>query len=431
MLPKISFTAAGDAVISKRLTDYEGFIQIYDEINKGDVRFFNLETTIHDYESFASQFSGGGWLCAPKECLRDCVDFGFNMASLANNHTLDFSYGGLEKTLENVRDTPLCCAGAGHNLEQASAPVYLDCPQGRIALIAITSSFHPAAMAGEQNRSLLGRPGVNYLRHSTIHCLQPRYIEMLKELSEKSGVNNLREFLRSAGYLPALSPGKYEFDNLVFMESAENEVKTFCNKQDLERVKNEIYEAQLQADYILISLHSHELNGKSWTVPPQFVEEFCKFCIDNGAHAVIGHGPHVLRPIEIYRNRPIFYSLGDFIFHNENMTKAPADFCQSAGMDPNSRVRDVLAARSRNFTVGWQNTPEAFQSVIPYWEMEDGALTKLSLLAIELDYESSRTKGGWPKPAADPSILTRLAEISESWGTKMAVHGNRADIILQ
>ena len=36
--------------------------------------------------------------------------------------------------------------------------------------------------------------------------------------------------------------------------------------------------------------------------------------VDNGADLIIGHHPHVIQPIEIYNNRPIFYSLGNFIF---------------------------------------------------------------------------------------------------------------------
>src|SRR5205814_7616873 len=35
-----------------------------------------------------------------------------------------------------------------------------------------------------------------------------------------------------------------------------------------------------------------------------------------GADAVIGHHPHVLHGVEVYRGRPIFYSLGNFIFHS-------------------------------------------------------------------------------------------------------------------
>jgi hypothetical protein len=42
------------------------------------------------------------------------------------------------------------------------------------------------------------------------------------------------------------------------------------------------------------------------------VVEFAHTVIDAGADLVIGHGPHVLRPIELYRDRLIAYSLGNF-----------------------------------------------------------------------------------------------------------------------
>ncbi|MCF3971894.1 CapA family protein, partial [Pseudomonas aeruginosa] len=40
-----------------------------------------------------------------------------------------------------------------------------------------------------------------------------------------------------------------------------------------------------------------------------------KKCIDAGAVMFVSHGAPVLQPVEIYRGRPIFYSLGNFIFH--------------------------------------------------------------------------------------------------------------------
>lgn len=43
-------------------------------------------------------------------------------------------------------------------------------------------------------------------------------------------------------------------------------------------------------------------------------ERLAHFFIDMGADAVIGHHPHVVQDIEIYDNKPIFYSLGNFIF---------------------------------------------------------------------------------------------------------------------
>jgi poly-gamma-glutamate synthesis protein (capsule biosynthesis protein) len=158
------------------------------------------------------------------------------------------------------------------------------------------------------------------------------------------------------------------------------------------------------------------------------LEDFARTCIDCGAHAVIGHGPHVLRGIEIYKNRPIFYSLGDFVLQNENITKAPADYFEFYGLPADATMHDLYKTRSADFTRGLQTKREAFETVIPYWEMENGEVTKLTLLAAELGFGLPRSRSGWPAPAKDASILERLAEFSKVYGTKLDVHGNRAEI---
>jgi len=51
------------------------------------------------------------------------------------------------------------------------------------------------------------------------------------------------------------------------------------------------------------------------------VRKFAHACIDAGADIVLGHGPHVLREAELYKNRIIFYSLGNFIFTHPKFIK--------------------------------------------------------------------------------------------------------------
>ena len=72
----------------------------------------------------------------------------------------------------------------------------------------------------------------------------------------------------------------------------------------MERVEKEIIEAKKQADIVLVSFHGHETDGEDTTVPSMFLETFSRRCVDAGADAVIGHGPHELRGIEIYHGAP-------------------------------------------------------------------------------------------------------------------------------
>ncbi len=431
MISRMTFTAVGDILIQKRLPcRYIGFEKVAEQICKGEMRFCNLETTIHDNNIFASQFSGGSWLCAPPEALEDIKQFGFNSLSFANNHTLDYSYNGLEKTLINVKRAGFTNAGAGMNLEAASAPAYLDLPSGRVALIGTVSTFDPSAMAGDQSHSTPGRPGVNGLRIKTEYQVTHEQIEALKKIAQDTGMNVYNDIIRSEGYLPPVPEGKFEFGETVFVEGKATGKLSYINDIDIKRIKRAIYEAQLQADYIVVSIHSHEVGNTGKAEPSDFLQQFSRMCIDSGVHAVIGHGPHCLRPVEIYKNRPIFYSLGDFVLHNENIQKAPADFFEKYNLTSDSTMHELFKVRSANFTRGLQTKQEMWETVIPYWEMEDGELRKLELMAVELGFGLPRSRSGWPVSATDSRILERIAEMSAFYGTKMNITGNRAEVIM-
>ena len=52
-----------------------------------------------------------------------------------------------------------------------------------------------------------------------------------------------------------------------------------------------------------------------------FIIPMARRWIDAGADAFVGHGPHTLRAIEIYKGKPIFYSLGNFFFTYSTIQK--------------------------------------------------------------------------------------------------------------
>lgn len=72
--------------------------------------------------------------------------------------------------------------------------------------------------------------------------------------------------------------------------------------------------------------------------------------IDAAAGVVVGHGPHVLRGIEVYKGRPIFYSLANFIFENDLVELQPADSYELSGLDGDSLPSDYFGKRSKNDT---------------------------------------------------------------------------------
>ena len=138
----IRFTAAGDILIAKRIPEEnEGVAEISRYIKRGDVRMANLETTVTDGTCFASAFSGGTWLTVNKECLWDIKRYGFNMLALANNHSMDYSYEGLNMTIDNVKKAGFFYAGSGRNLYEAARPAIIETKNGRVGVINICSTF--------------------------------------------------------------------------------------------------------------------------------------------------------------------------------------------------------------------------------------------------------------------------------------------------
>ena len=92
--------------------------------------------------------------------------------------------------------------------------------------------------------------------------------------------------------------------------------------RDLKRVKQILDTLQTMSDIIIVSFHGGA-EGNQYSHLPEGSEtfigedrgslrEFAHFCIDNGADLVYGHGPHVVRCVEVYKGHLIAYSLGNF-----------------------------------------------------------------------------------------------------------------------
>ena len=422
----MKFTAVGDAIIQKRIyPDFPGYEELAAFIEQGDGRFFNLETTLNPEGcTCASQYSGGTYLRADPNVLADLMDFGFNMTSFNNNHAMDFSYGGLEYTLDVLDESGIVHAGVGRNLAQASAPKYLETPNGRVALIAVNTSFNPAAMAGQQTARIPGRPGINGLRISTHIELPRQELDAIKRIAAGTDINAEKNITRKEGYFPDLKEDETVLGDLMFKLGDTMRTVTSLNENDLARIKNAIWEAQLQADYIMISVHSHQLSGDAKENPAEFLQTFAHWCIDNGAHAVVGHGPHLLRPIEVYKDCPIFYSLGDFVLQLYDVELAPEEFFEKYGLTSADSVHTLLQKRSKNFTVGLMTDKRMFISVIPCWETAGTKMTKLTLLPIELAMDGNKSAVGLPRRSSDPEIGNYLAAMCAPFGTKITAEAD-------
>ena len=140
----------GDVMLTRRLpikyTD--SLAEISKFVKAHDYCFGNLETTVHNRAGYPEAFPGGGHAMSAPVTLGDLKNFGFNVFNTANNHSMDYGHGGLLETIANLERYDLPFTGTGKNLADATHPAFLECRDGRVATLGVTTSYHDSYMAG-------------------------------------------------------------------------------------------------------------------------------------------------------------------------------------------------------------------------------------------------------------------------------------------
>ena len=418
-----TLTLTGDSIITQRLSVYQRdpkFMAAVNAVREGDAAFTNLEILFHNYEPPPAAQSGGTWLRADPALFKELQWIGFNLFAAANNHSLDYSIEGLRSNLRVLREAGAAYAGIGEYLGEARAPGYLETGRGRVALISCASTFSAHSPAGAQRPDLRGRPGLNPLRFRTRYRVDAAALAALRKIKE--------DLKLGAG--PVLwrgetdTPERVHFLNQTFELSETPGVVTEPDPRDLKGLTDAIRDARRQADYVVVSIHAHEGMPASREVPAQFLVEFAHAAVDAGADVFVGHGPHVLRGIEVYKSKVIFYSLANFIFQNETVTRLPADLYEQYSLGLEALPADLYDTRSDHDRRGFAADPLYWESAVARVTFRAGRPAEVRLTPITLGFGRSRWQRGRPE-AADPltaaKILERLQKLSQPFGTRIAV----------
>ena len=426
---KQTICSVGDAILLERFSENYDITPIKEIVEKADVRLFNLENVLSDRPIYASSYCGGTWLLAKEDTLDDTLSFGFNGCSFANNHTMDFSYDGLFDTLNAARKRNLPICGAGKDLEEAAAYAVIETENGKCALISICATFNDAARAGNPSDYLPGRPGLNPLRFSIEYHITPEHMKALKEMSAGTHIDGRRNRSRMGGYTPMPPEGCFGFGEYNFKECEIEGKFSKVNAIDMARTENTIKKALLECENVIVNIHSHEIKHDTDDEPDDFLIEFCRKCIDAGASAVIGTGTHQLKAVEIYKEKPIFYSLGNFIFQSDMVFCMPDDFREKYKMPHGLTAKEQIAERAKLGNGGLHTDVNNFRSLMPFMKFEDGKLTEITLYPLRLDMHS-----GFPALADKEEtkiIYDYLCERNKQFGTVININGKVIEVKLK
>lgn len=248
----IVIRAVGDVVLGSdypehRLptaADRQRITALRRELRQADVVVGNLEGVLSDTGASRKDARKPGLYTfrMPTSYALTLRDMGFDVMSLANNHSMDFGAQGLASTLAALRANGIAPMGV---------------PGAEVATVTVR------------------RTRVAFLNYS---------------------------------YLPA-----------------------FVRMDDARRITADIGHARASADWVVVSVHGGREGEDAGGLPrgdEYFMQEyrgdlarFARMAIDAGASAVFGHGPHVVRPFELYRGKPVFYSLGNFVGYRSLSTQ--------------------------------------------------------------------------------------------------------------
>ena len=159
------------------------------------------------------------------------------------------------------------------------------------------------------------------------------------------------------------------------------------------------------------------------TQPPEFYIDLAHQSIDIGADAFVGHGVQLLRGIEIYKGKPIFYDLGEFF--REAQWTLPEQLGQADANQYSPRQTFI-----RNFG----GSTQSLESLVAISRFQNGELVEVRLYPTELGADGSDSRLGIPRiapPEKAQEILQRMQRLSRDFGTSIDIQGNVGVILVR
>lgn len=421
---------AGDAIVTSRFVAGSDRDAISGLLHEADASLVNLETPLLGARPVPARIPRGMPLRSGAFVAAELAELGFKVANLANNHAGDYSSDGVLATLRAVRASGLRPVGAGATLTEACVPAFVDTGGGRLAVIGVSSSNADLYAAADGRIDAEGRPGLNPLRYRTEYAVDDASFEALLDIDRRLGlsVEAARRITASAHGVQA-NPSRLAFGLAEFVRAGQFAVRTSCDPRDLDRIAAVTQSARAEADAVVVTLHCHEGPRSGWNTeaPAQFAAEAARAWIDAGADAVIGHGPHCVRGVEVYRGKPIAYSLGNFVFQLNGVRSVPTESYLAMDLDPTEATIDdyraAVFARPDGAPAGFYASTRFWDGLLADLEVE-GGVVRLTLRPVSVGSGTRRDVLEQPALAQGDrarAVLDHVTKLSAPWGTRLDI----------
>jgi poly-gamma-glutamate synthesis protein (capsule biosynthesis protein) len=323
------------------------FARVAGTLRAADFLFGNLECCL--YAPPPERSLGDEGFYAPPAAGEALTLAGFHALGTANN--VNYGPDAITQSLRELDRLAIAHTGSGPNLAGAHAPAIVERKGMRFGVLQRTSVYWPTNHeAGEHSA------GVAVIRGHTAYQVPAH-----KMRPEIPPMNR-----------PGIPPV----------------ILTWADPQYLTRFREEIAAARAQAGWLIASHH--------WGLHQEVLEymrQIAHAAIEAGADAVVGHGPHFVLPVEVYKGKPILYGLGNFSFHTGHGGRRHGDW------------------------VG------LFARVI----LEERSIQRVALRFVR---HNDRNETLLRTPGEEPEALRDLIERSAPFGTRITVEGDDAVVAL-
>jgi poly-gamma-glutamate capsule biosynthesis protein CapA/YwtB (metallophosphatase superfamily) len=283
-MSSITIMAVGDLVLDEPDAPFF-FAPSRDVLRSADLAIAQIEVP-HTYSMESSSVDVPAPPADPVN-LQAAADAGFAIATLAGNHIYDCGRQGIEETIRFSNEAGMLTTGAGLNLAEAKKPAIVERGGHRIGVL-------------------------------NFNCVGPKESWAT---SSKAG----------AAYIKVIT--HYELDSAN--PGGPPSIYSFCDPRSLQGMKDDIAALAAETDVVIVALHKGIGHMPADIAAYEF--EVARAAVDAGASAVIAHHAHIMRGVEMYRGKPIFHGLGNFV----TVTSA------LSGGDDNSPERQAWAKRRK------------------------------------------------------------------------------------
>jgi poly-gamma-glutamate capsule biosynthesis protein CapA/YwtB (metallophosphatase superfamily) len=412
--------AVGDIIEPQPLySDDPGFQALVDKIRKADVGFGNMESSLVDFRTFQGPVGGTE---APLEMGEAIKAMGITIVTHANNHTFDGGVMGMISTDEALDRLGIAHAGTGKNLQEARAAHYVETPKGRVGLVGMYSmddssnygQSYARTEATYRNGNLGGAAGLNPLHLTTYHVVSPEQLKVLKDTA--ASVYGQRENSDVAAQNG--QPDRFKFFDEWYQAGTDpGSLRYDMNARDEKDILESIRNGKAYSDFMIVTIHAHQttsyraqgVGGVDHTAT-DFLVKLAHDSVDNGADMFVAHGVHALHGVEIYKGKPIFYGVSNFVF------QFGLQF--GAGYDIMANEKGMSALEN----------PASQETVLTTSHFEGGKLKEVRLYPVDLGgTRRPISQMGIPKtpsPEDAQRILRGLQDYSKAFGTKISIEDN-------